>query len=84
MSLNGFIRVNDHPIASWKIVRKSNVLGRPSDDDVSEYEWTYYTWVLGHPKHPPLKGRVKHRYGDGARKLLADVMNEVDRALPPR
>lgn len=64
------LAINDDPIADYEIKRVTGLGRMPGPDDVNDYEVrSILTGRLALP-HP-----VKHRYGDGARRLAAYVLN---------
>lgn len=78
MSLHGTFNVGYREIGNYEIVRRSNTDEAVLDDNtisVYEYRVTHYLQDAGdgHPGVEVKRGKVEHRFGDGAVELLAKV-----------
>ena len=78
--LNITLDINGHVLHSYHVQRVKPVKMKVSPDDLCDYVVTR-SFVTGHSFGVELGKVTRHRYGDGADKLMAKVLRKFGRQV---
>lgn len=82
MALHGLIQVNGTAIGAWTATRREKLDDTPSPDTIYTYDAEVMMEDIALGGARRVKVTVKHRYGDGALKLLSKITTAAAKKLP--